>query len=99
MTLRPLLVVAILFGFAPPAAAPQLVEAVTFDALPYQAAEAELCDPLKATALTEDFVAMLRPLDTRAAVFVNEGNMCEANRATLLPALLNIWLDAGLDMG
>ena len=99
MTLRPLLVAAVLFGLAAPAAAGQRAVAVTFDDLPYQAADAVLCDPAQAMALTEDFVAMLRPLDTRAAVFVNEGKVCDAHRADLLPALLNVWLDAGLDMG
>lgn len=73
--------------------------AVTFDDLPYQAADAELCDAARAMALTEGFVDMLRPLESRAAVFVNEGKVCEAQRATLLPALLGVWLDAGLDLG
>ena len=73
--------------------------AVTFDDLPYQAPDAQLCDPVEAMALTEDFVAMLRPLNTRSAVFVNEGKVCDARRADLLPALLTVWLDAGLDMG
>lgn len=99
MTPRPLLIAAVLFCLAGPAAAQQRAVAVTFDDLPYQAADAELCDPARAMALTEDFVAMLRPLDTRAAVFVNEGKVCEPRRADLLPALLNVWLDAGLDMG
>ena len=84
---------------AGPAVAQERAVAVTFDDLPYQAPDAVLCDPAQAMALTEDFVAMLRPLETRAAVFVNEGKVCEARRADLLPALLNVWLDAGLDMG
>ncbi|MDI6623310.1 MAG: polysaccharide deacetylase family protein [Brevundimonas sp.] len=98
MTLRPLLIAAVLSCLAGPAAAQRAV-AVTFDDLPYQAPDAVLCDPAQAMALTEDFVAMLRPLDTRAAVFVNEGKVCDERRAELLPALLNVWLDAGLDMG
>lgn len=99
MTPRLFLVAAVLFSLAAPATAQQRTVAVTFDDLPYQASEAELCDPVRAMALTEDFVAMLRPLDTRAAVFVNEGKVCEAQRAVLLPALLDVWLDAGLDLG
>ena len=95
MTSRPFLLAAVLIGLAVPAAAQQRAVAVTFDDLPYQASEAELCDPVRAMALTEDFVAMLRPLDTRATVFVNEGKVCEAHRAVLLPALLGVWLDAG----
>ncbi|MDP3802111.1 MAG: polysaccharide deacetylase family protein [Phenylobacterium sp.] len=85
--------------FASPATAGPRAVAVTFDDLPYQAPDAVLCDPEQAMALTEDFVAMLRPLDTRATVFVNEGKVCDERRADLLPALLNVWLDAGLDMG
>ena len=99
MTSRPFLLAAVLIGLAVPAAAQQRAVAVTFDDLPYQASEAELCDPVRAIALTEDFVAMLRPLDTRATVFVNEGKVCEAHRAVLLSALLGVWLDAGLDLG
>ena len=99
MTSRPFLLAAVLIGLAVPAAAQQRAVAVTFDDLPYQASEAELCDPVRAMALTEDGVAMLRPLDTRATVFVNEGKVCEAHRAVLLPALLGVWLDAGLDLG
>ena len=99
MTSRPFLLAAVLIGLAVPAAAQQRAVAVTFDDLPYQASEAELCDPVRAMALTEDFVAMLRPLDTRATVFVNEGKVCEAHRAVLLSALLGVWLDAGLDLG
>lgn len=73
--------------------------AVTFDDLPYQAADAALCDPEAAMALTTGFVDMLRPLDTRATAFINEGKVCEAQRATLLPRVLNVWLDAGLALG
>lgn len=99
MTLRVLLAAALTLGLAAPAVGQGRAVAVTFDDLPYQASEAELCDPVRAMALTEDFVAMLRPLDTRAAVFVNEGKVCEERRAVLLPALLDVWLDAGLDLG
>lgn len=82
-----------------PALAQNRAVAVTFDDLPYQAADAQLCDPVQAMALTEDFVAMLRPLNTRSVVFVNEGKVCDARRAELLPAVLDVWLDAGLEMG
>lgn len=85
--------------FAGPAAAQSRAVAVTFDDLPYQASEAELCDPARAMTLTRDFVAMLKPLKTRATAFVNEGKVCEAQRATLLPRLLNVWLGAGIDLG
>lgn len=85
--------------FATTASAQTRTVAVTFDDLPYQASEEALCDPEQAMAMTTAFVDMLRPLDAHAAVFVNEGKVCEARRAELLPALLNVWLDAGLDMG
>ncbi|NJC40997.1 peptidoglycan/xylan/chitin deacetylase (PgdA/CDA1 family) [Brevundimonas alba] len=96
---RPLFFAVALALLSAPVQAQQRAVAVTFDDPPYQATEAELCDPVRAMALTRDFVAMLRPLDTRATVFVNEGKVCEERRADLLPALLNMWLDAGLDMG
>ena len=82
-----------------PALAQQRAIAVTFDDLPYQAADAALCDPQAAMALTTGFVDMLRPLDTHATAFINEGKVCEAQRATLLPRVLNVWLDADLDLG
>lgn len=90
---------AVLLLGAVPALAQNRQVAVTFDDLPYQAPDEVLCDPDAAMTLTRNFVDMLRPLDTKAAVFVNEGNVCEAQRPTLLPAILNAWLDAGLDLG
>lgn len=100
--LAALLAVAVLLA-APPSSGQASEQAravaVTFDDLPYQAPESVLCDPARATALTEAFVGMLAPLDTRATGFVNEGWVCEAQRAALLPALLDRWLDAGLDLG
>lgn len=82
-----------------PAAAQPRAVAVTFDDLPYQAAEAALCDPKAAMALTHDFLAMLKPLKTRATAFVNEGKVCEAQRASLLPRIEAAWLKAGVDLG
>lgn len=73
--------------------------AVTFDDLPYQASEEALCDPAQAMTLTRDFLAMLEPLDSHATAFVNSGKVCEAQSATLLPRILNAWLDAGIDLG
>ncbi len=73
--------------------------AVTFDDLPYQADGAALCDPASLMSLTTDFVAMLKPLATRATAFVNEGKTCEPTRASTLPQALNVWLDAGLGLG
>lgn len=99
MSLRliPLIVAALLL--AGPAAAGARTVAVTFDDLPYQASGPQLCDPVQALALTRDFLAMLEPLDTHATAFVNEGKVCDARRADLLPQILNLWLDAGVDLG
>lgn len=82
-----------------PAAAQPRAVAVTFDDLPYQAADAALCDPKAAMTLTGDFLRMLKPLKTRATAFVNEEKVCEALRPTLLPRIENAWLDAGIDLG
>jgi peptidoglycan/xylan/chitin deacetylase (PgdA/CDA1 family) len=73
--------------------------AVTFDDLPYQASETALCDPKAGMALTTDFLRMLKPLHTRATAFVNEGKVCDAQRATLLPKIEDAWLNAGIDLG
>lgn len=82
-----------------PAAAQPRAVAVTFDDLPYQAADAALCDPKAAMKLTGDFLRMLKPLKTRATAFVNEEKVCEARRPSLLPKIENAWLDAGVDLG
>lgn len=84
---------------AGPVAAQTRTVAVTFDDLPYQAPTEALCDPVQAMALTRDFLAMLEPLDSHATAFVNTGKVCEAQAATLLPEILNAWLDAGIDLG
>ena len=73
--------------------------AVTFDDLPFQADAATLCDPARVMAITRDFTAMLKPLDTHGVAFVNAGRLCEAERDALLPQVLNVWLDAGMDLG
>ena len=82
-----------------PAAAQDRRVAVTFDDLPYQGAAAALCDPARLMRLTTDFLAMLKPLDTHGTAFVNDGRVCEATRASTLPTVLILWLDAGLDLG
>lgn len=82
-----------------PAAAQDRRVAVTFDDLPFQTDAATLCDPARLMTITQDFVAMLKPLDTHGVAFVNAGKVCEAERAVILPRVLNVWLDAGLDLG
>lgn len=98
--IRSILVAALVtLTLAIPAAAQTRAVAVTFDDLPYQAADAALCDPKAAMTLTTDFLAMLKPLKTRATAFVNEEKVCEAQRRVLLPRIENAWLDAGIDLG
>lgn len=94
-----LLAISTCLVLALPATAQTRSVAVTFDDLPYQAADEALCDPQAAMKLTADFLAMLKPLDTRGAAFVNEGKVCEAQRATLLPRIEAAWLDAGIELG
>lgn len=93
------LILAMALSLAAPATAQNRRVAVTFDDLPFQAAEEALCDPAQAMALTNAFVAMLAPLDTHATAFVNEGKVCDEQRRTLLPDLLTVWLDAGIGLG
>ncbi|WP_428156661.1 polysaccharide deacetylase family protein [Brevundimonas sp.] len=90
---------ALALALAHPADAQDRRVAVTFDDLPFQADEATLCDPARLMTITQDFVGMLKPLDTHGAAFVNAGKVCEAERATTLPRVLNVWLDGGLDLG
>jgi len=84
---------------AAPAWSQERAVAVTFDDLPFQASNADLCDAARLERLTADFLAMLRPLDTHGAGFVNEGRVCAEKRDDLLPRLLSQWLDAGLEIG
>ncbi|WP_395945727.1 polysaccharide deacetylase family protein [Brevundimonas sp.] len=82
-----------------PATAQDRRVAVTFDDLPFQTTDEVLCDPTRLMKTTEDFVAMLKPLDTKGTAFVNEGKVCEVERSSLLPRVLKVWLDGGLDLG
>lgn len=89
-----------MLALAAPAVAQDRTVAVTFDDLPYQTSSpAELCDPQRVTAMTDAFVGMLRPLNMPGAVFVNEGAVCEAERATIVPAMLEAWHAAGFEIG
>lgn len=97
--LSALVALALALGLARAAGAQDRRVAVTFDDLPYQAADAALCDPASLMRLTTDFVDMLRPLDTHATAFVNEGRVCAPTRASTLARALDLWLDAGLDLG
>lgn len=97
--MRRFLILAMALSLAGPAVAQDRRVAVTFDDLPFQTTPEALCDPAQAMALTEALVGMLAPLDTRATAFVNEGKVCDEQRATLLPEILTAWLDAGIGLG
>lgn len=97
--MKRLMLLAMALCLAYPAAAQDRRVAVTFDDLPFQAAEEALCDPAQALALTGAFVGMLEPLDTNATAFVNEGKVCDEQREALLPQILTVWLDAGIGLG
>ena len=84
---------------AMPAMAQQRAVAVTFDDLPFQTTPEALCDPARIQTLTDDFLDMLAPLNTRATAFVNEGRMCDQIRPETLPGILNAWLDDGYELG
>jgi len=79
------------------AAQPRTV-AVTFDDLPYQASAAELCDADTLAALTDGFIAMLKPLDARATLFINRSKVCAA-QADRMRGLLTGWLAGGFVLG
>jgi peptidoglycan/xylan/chitin deacetylase (PgdA/CDA1 family) len=96
---NPFLIVAIAGLLASPAAAQDRRVAVTFDDLPFQATDQALCDPAQVRALTNAFLDMLAPLNSRATAFVNEGRMCDDIRSEVLPDILNAWLDDGYGLG
>ncbi|MBN8553208.1 MAG: polysaccharide deacetylase family protein [Caulobacterales bacterium] len=94
-----ILIVAVAGLLAAPAAARDRRVAITFDDLPFQATPEALCDPQAITTLTDRFLNMLAPLNSRATAFVNEGRMCDDIRAEALPGILNAWLDDGYELG
>ena len=94
-----LIVAAALTVLTGPAMAQDRRVAVTFDDLPFQATDQALCDPAQVRALTNAFLDMLAPLNSRATAFVNEGRMCDDIRAEVMPDILNAWLDDGYGLG
>lgn len=84
-----------LLVFATPVLAQRRV-AFTFDDLP--GSYVRECDPAALRQLNEQLVAAIRRNHMPAVGFVNEGKLCLSKRARLV-SLLDIWLDAGLDLG
>lgn len=74
--------------------------AITFDDLPAVSVPAgETCD---LTALQANTAKLLATLTARAVPvigFVNEGRICKSLGTEALPSLLNMWLDAGAELG
>jgi peptidoglycan-N-acetylglucosamine deacetylase len=70
--------------------------AFTFDDLP--GSYVPDCDPDALRRLNEQLVSAIRRNHMPAIGFVNEGHLCPEKHEAL-PSLLNLWLDAGLDLG
>ena len=84
---------------SPAGEAPDRRVAVTFDDLPATGSPEAACDGAALELLTERLVDRIVSLDIPATGLVVESRVCDALRATLLPQLLEVWLDAGLRLG
>jgi peptidoglycan/xylan/chitin deacetylase (PgdA/CDA1 family) len=74
--------------------------AVTFDDLPAVSVPAgETCDLAALQANTAKLLATLTAHAVPVVGFVNEGRICKKLGPEALPALLNMWLDAGAELG
>jgi len=74
--------------------------AITFDDLPaVSVAASETCDLAALKANTAKLLATLTARAVPVVGFVNEGRICKSLGPDALPALLNMWLDAGAELG
>jgi peptidoglycan/xylan/chitin deacetylase (PgdA/CDA1 family) len=74
--------------------------AITFDDLPAVSVPAgETCDLAALKANTAKLLATLTSHSVPVTGFVNEGRVCKSLPLEALPSLLNLWLDAGADLG
>jgi len=74
--------------------------AITFDDLPaVSVPTGETCDLAALRANTAKLLATLTARAVPVVGFVNEGRICKSLGAEALPALLNMWLDAGAELG
>jgi peptidoglycan/xylan/chitin deacetylase (PgdA/CDA1 family) len=73
--------------------------AVTFDDVPLSGSPDAACDAAALERLTLRLVDRIVSLDMPATGLVVESRVCDRLRPTLLPRLLAVWLDAGLDLG
>lgn len=79
--------------------APNRRIAVTFDDVPLSGSPDAACDAVALESLTQRLVDHIVWLDIPATGLVVESRVCDALRPTLLPRLLEVWLDAGLQLG
>ena len=74
--------------------------AITFDDLPAVSVPAgETCDLAGLKANTAKLLATLTARAVPVVGFVNEGRICKSLGPEALPSLLNMWLDAGAELG
>ncbi len=74
--------------------------AITFDDLPAVSVPAsQTCDLAALKANTAKLLATLTARAVPIVGFVNEGRICKSLGPDALPALLNMWLDAGAELG
>jgi peptidoglycan/xylan/chitin deacetylase (PgdA/CDA1 family) len=74
--------------------------AITFDDLPaVSVPTGETCDLAALQANTAKLLATLTARAVPVVGFVNEGRICKSLGPEALPPLLNMWLDAGAELG
>src|SRR5579872_6754406 len=74
--------------------------AITFDDLPAVSLPAsETCDLAALKANTAKLLATLAAQSVPMTGFVNEGRICKSLGQDALPSLLDMWLDAGAELG
>ncbi|MEJ2151523.1 MAG: polysaccharide deacetylase family protein [Gemmatimonadota bacterium] len=73
--------------------------AVTFDDLPATALAGGECNRDALINLTERLLEHVTAYDIPALGLVTERRICDALREVVLPELLSMWLDAGLELG
>lgn len=74
--------------------------AITFDDLPAVSVPAgETCDLAALQANTAKLLATLTARAVPVVGFVNEGRICKSLGPEALPSLVNMWLDAGAELG
>ncbi|MEJ2313177.1 MAG: polysaccharide deacetylase family protein, partial [Gemmatimonadales bacterium] len=73
--------------------------AITFDDVPLTGSPHARCDADVLERLTNRLVGQIEALGIPATGLVVESRMCKALRPTVLPRLLRVWIEAGLDLG